>query len=77
MKVYALEFTRSVATSIGGEKRKGYVEGDKVVVSRNDYLPLIRLGCTLIAEQDISYDDVSWATPKKAKKAKKEETPVE
>jgi hypothetical protein len=76
MKVYALEFTRDVAVSIGGEKRRGYVEGEKVVVSRNDYLPLIRLGCTLIAEQDISYSDVSWATteaPKAQKKSSKKE----
>lgn len=68
MKIYAMEFTSNVAVAINGNKRQNFEAGDKVIVSRSEYLSLLRLGATLISEKKLAYSDVF----KKAEKVEKQ-----
>lgn len=62
-----MEFTSNVAVAINGNKRENFEAGDKVIVSRGEYLSLLRLGATLISEKELTYSDVF----KKAEKVEK------
>lgn len=59
IKLFALEATSNLAVAINGGKRENFEEGDKVLVTRDEYLPLLRLGFIFLGEVDVSYSDVS------------------
>jgi hypothetical protein len=57
LKLFAIEFKSNLAVSIDGNKRANFKAGEKVVVSKDDFLTLIRLGCKSVGEHFITYDD--------------------
>lgn len=75
VQLYALEFTSNLAVPINGRKRQDFKKGDRVLVTRDEYLSLLRLGCTLIGDVEVSYDDVeeNIVTPEERKEAKAQE----
>lgn len=82
VKLFWLEFTQNIAYWIGKGPRVHYKTGDRVIVTNEDKIPLLRHGCKLLAEKDVDFDDVfSKADLKKAKEpeapAPEPETPAE
>ena len=64
VKIYALEFQSNVAHGLNGGKRVDFSKGDIVLVSRQEEsIYLQRLGCTLVQEADVGYDDITWPKP--------------
>lgn len=59
IKLFAMEARSNVAVAINGRKRENFAEGDKVLVTRDEYLTLLRLGFKLVGEAEVSYDDIA------------------
>jgi hypothetical protein len=70
VKVYAMEFNSNLAVGINGNKRANFETGDIVVVTRDEYISLLKLGCSLVGEKEVTYDDVkgSLVTPEEKQK---------
>jgi hypothetical protein len=67
VKVFAIEFQSKLAHGALGGRRVDFSPGDKLVVSRKEeVVQLLRLGCKLIGEVDLGYDDITWPEPEKA-----------
>lgn len=58
LKLYAIEFTSNLSVEIHGEKRKNFKKGDRVVITRDDRLKLLRLGCSALAEKEVEVNDI-------------------
>lgn len=56
------------AFALRWQKRTEYKKGEKILVSKEDKLMLLRLGHKLVEEKELSYKDV-FTTKQKAKKA--------
>jgi len=67
MLVYGFEIQDKTAFSLSGQKRTAYKKGEKILVSKEDKLMLLRLGHKLVDEKELSYKDV-FTTKKKADK---------
>lgn len=75
VQLYALEFNSNLAVPINGRKRQEFKKGDKVLVTRDEYLSLLRLGCTLLGDVEVQYDDVkkNIVTPEERAEIKAQE----
>jgi hypothetical protein len=71
MKIYAMEFTSNVAVAINWNKRQNFEAGEKVLVARDEYHSLLRLGATLVQEVELSYSDLNLGEKPKAEKSPK------
>lgn len=58
VKLFWLEFTQNIKYGIGKGQREVFKSGDRVIVTAEDKIPLLRHGCKLIAEKDVEFDDV-------------------
>lgn len=58
LKLYAIEFTSNLAVELWGERRKPYKAGDRVLITRDERLMLLRLGCKQLGEKEVNVDDV-------------------
>lgn len=67
VKVFAIEFQSKLAHGALGGRRVDFAPGDILVVSRKEeVVQLLRLGCKLIGEADVGYDDITWPKPEVA-----------
>lgn len=71
--LYWFEFTDNLAVSIGGWKRENFQAGDRVVVTQQDYLMLLRLGCVLVWTAELTFKDVESLLVSPEEKAKEAE----
>lgn len=64
VKLYAVEFQSNIAHGAHGGPRRDFSAGDILVVAtREEWLYLMRLGCTLKAEAEVGYEDINWPAP--------------
>jgi hypothetical protein len=64
VKLYAVEFQSNIAHGPHGGPRQDFAAGDVLVVAtREEWLYLMRLGCTLKAEAEVGYEDINWPAP--------------
>jgi hypothetical protein len=59
IKLFAMEATSNIAVAINGRKREDFGEGDKVLVTRDEYLSLLRLGFKFVGEAEVTYKDIA------------------
>lgn len=59
IKLFAMECNSNVAVAINGRKRENFEAGAKVLVTRDEYLTLLRLGFKLLGEAEVTYDDIA------------------
>lgn len=72
IKLFAMEATSNIAVAINGRKREDFEEGDKVLVTRDEYLSLLRLGFKFVGEAEVNYSDIAKivVSPEDAAKAR-------
>ncbi len=76
IKLFLVKFNSNLAFGIGGWKRENYKKGDKVVVLKDDMLKLLRLGCDVMDETEVTAKTKNLFTGKKSEVKEVEETPV-
>lgn len=58
LKLCWFEFRNKISASINWERRRVYEKWEKVIVTSENKLMLMRLGATLISERDVDFDDI-------------------
>lgn len=77
IKLYWFEIHDKLAISVNWAKRDFFKKWDKVLVTKVDYLPLLRLGCKLINETEVEYNDVfKKGSSKKVETVEETDKPV-
>ena len=61
LKLCWFEFRNKISASINWERRRVYEKWEKVIVTSENKLMLMRLGATLISERDVDFDDILTA----------------
>ena len=55
LKLFLVEFKSNLAYGLNGWKRENFKKWDKVIVLREDSIRLMRLGCELLNEVNVSF----------------------
>ncbi len=61
LKLCWFEFRNKISASINWERRRVYEKWEKVIVTSENKLMLMRLGATLISERYVDFDDIFTA----------------
>ena len=73
IKIALIQFESNLAVSIDGNKRQDFRKWNKVIVSKSDILPLLRLWCTKLWEIELDAEK-NLNLFKEVKEEKKTET---